>query len=308
MRLVVFVEPQFGASYADQLSVARHAEELGFDAFFRSDHFLTMGEGPGLPGPTDSWVTLGALAVQTSRIRLGTLVTSSTFRPPGLLAISVAQVDQMSGGRVELGLGGGWYEREHTAYGFPFPAIGERFDRLAEQLAVVTGLWTTPVGERFSFDGSYYQVRDSPGLPKPVQTPRPPVIIGGRGPKRTPALAARYADEYNVPFASLDDTAAAYERVRQACHTAGRTNLPVFSAAQTIACGRTDADAARRAETIGSKPPLYGTPDQVVNQIGAFRELGATRMFLQILDLADLDHLDVIAGQVMPQLGQKPST
>ncbi|HKS98985.1 MAG TPA: LLM class F420-dependent oxidoreductase, partial [Rugosimonospora sp.] len=217
MRLAVFIEPQFGASYADQLRIARHAEELGFDAFFRSDHFLTMDGGPGLPGPTDSWATLAALAVQTTTIRLGTLVTSATFRLPGPLAVTVAQVDQMSNGRAELGLGAGWFEAEHTAYGIPFPPLGERFDRLAEQLAVITGLWATPVGDRFTFRGGYYDVYDSPALPKPVQTPGPPVIVGGAGPKRTPALAARYADEFNVPFRPLAETARMYRRVADAC-------------------------------------------------------------------------------------------
>src|SRR5688572_20032201 len=214
MRLVIFVEPQLGASYEDQLRVARHAEQLGFDGFFRSDHFLTMGKHwSGLPGPTDSWATLAALAVQTSTIRLGTLLTSATFRHPGLLAISVAQVDEMSGGRVEFGLGAGWYEAEHSAYGVPFPSTRERFDRLEEQLAIVTGLWTTPEGERFSFHGKHYQLIDSPALPKPAQSPRPPVIVGGKGPKRTPALAAAYADEFNAPFSSLEDADAAFRRV-----------------------------------------------------------------------------------------------
>jgi F420-dependent oxidoreductase-like protein len=303
MRLVIFTEPQQGASYDDQLRIARHTEELGFDGFFRSDHYLVMGEGQGLPGPTDSWVTLGALAVQTSRIRLGTLVTSATFRYPGVLAISAAQVDQMSGGRVELGLGAGWYEAEHKAYGIPFPPLKERFDRLEEQLAIVTGLWTTPVGERFSFDGTHYRVEDSPALPKPEQTPGPPVIIGGRGARRTPALAARYAHEFNVPLVSVEETAQMYERVTEACEREGRDQLPVFSAAQTIACGRTEAEARKRAEAIGRTPPLYGTPAQVVDQIGRFAQAGATRLFLQILDMSDLDHLDVIASEVAPQLG-----
>jgi F420-dependent oxidoreductase-like protein len=301
MRLVIFTEPQQGATHDDQLRIARHAEELGFDGFFRSDHFLAFG-GTGLPGPTDSWVTLGALAVQTSRIKLGTLVTSATFRYPGVLAISVAQVDQMSGGRVELGLGAGWFEAEHKAYGIPFPPVKERFDRLEEQLAIVTGLWTTPVGERFTFQGEHYQVEDSPALPKPVQDPGPPVIIGGRGARRTPALAARYAHEFNVPFAPVEETAQMYERVTEACKQEGRDQLPVFSAAQTIACGRTEAEARRRAEAIGQTPPLYGTPDQVVDQIGRFAELGANRLFLQILDMSDLDHLDVIASEIAPRL------
>jgi F420-dependent oxidoreductase-like protein len=306
MRLVIFTEPQYGAAYEDLLRVARHAEELGFDAFFRSDHYLTMGGSPGLPGPTDSWVTLGALAVQTSTIRLGTLVTSATFRLPGPLAISVAQVDQMSGGRVELGLGTGWYEAEHTAYGIPFPPVAERFDRLAEQLAIVTGLWHTEPGKTFTFRGSHFDVVDSPALPKPVQSPGPPVIIGGRGPRRTPALAARYADEFNVPFQSVAQTREMYERVAAACEREGRAasgRAPlVLSAAQTIACGRSDAEARERAEQIGETPPLFGTPAQVVDQIGEFAALGASRLFLQILDLADLDHLDVIAAQVAPQL------
>jgi F420-dependent oxidoreductase-like protein len=302
MRLVVFTEPQLGASYADQLRVAQHAEELGFDAFFRSDHYLTMGGSDGLPGPTDSWVTLGALAVQTNRIRLGTLVTSATFRYPGPLAISVAQVDQMSGGRVELGLGAGWFEAEHRAYGIPFPPTGERFDRLTEQLAIVTGLWGTPLGGRFTFHGRHYEVVDSPAVPKPVQAPRPPVIIGGKGPKRTPRLAARFADEFNVPFASLEETREMYERVAQACAEEGRDDDPVLSVAQTVACGRTEGEARKRAEVTGGQPPLFGTPGQVVDQIGRFAELGASRVFLQILDLHDLEHLDVIASEVAPQL------
>jgi F420-dependent oxidoreductase-like protein len=306
MRLVIFTEPQQGATYADQLRVAQHAEELGFDGFFRSDHFLSMGSRDGLPGPTDSWLTLAALAVQTSRIRLGTLVTSATFRLPGLLAISVAEVDQMSGGRIELGLGAGWYEAEHRAYGVPFPSTRERFDRLSEQLAIVTGLWSTPPGERFTFRGGYYDLYDSPALPKPVQSPGPPVIVGGNGPKRTPALAARYADEFNIAFRPLDETRQAFERVAAACEqegrdAAGRAPL-VLSVAHTVACGRTEAEARQRADWIGYTPPLFGTPDQVVEQVGRYAELGATRVFLQILDLSDLDHLDLIASEVAPQL------
>jgi len=306
MRLVVFTEPQLGASYADQLRMAQHAEELGFDGFFRSDHYLTMGNAPGLPGPTDSWATLAALAVQTSRIRLGTLVTAATFRLPGPLAITVAQVDEMSAGRVELGLGAAWYEDEHTAYGIPFPSLRERFDRLSEQLAIVTGLWSTPLGERFTFRGGYYDLVDSPALPKPVQTPGPTVIVGGGGPRRTPALAARYADEYNAGFMPLDRTREAFERVAQACEkegreAAGRAPL-VLSVAQTVACGRTESEARKRADAVGRTPPLYGTPDAVVDQLGQFAELGTSRVFLQVRDMTDLDHLDVIASEVMPQV------
>lgn len=294
MRLVIFIEPQNGATYADQLRVAQHAEELGFDGFFRSDHYLAMTDH-GLPGPTDAWTTLSAIGDRTSRIRLGTLVSSATFRLPGPLAISVAQADQMSGGRIELGLGTGWYEQEHTAYGIPFPPIAERFDRLTEQLEIITGLWRTPVGEQFSYAGRYYQLDKSPALPKPVQD-QLPIIIGGAGPRRTPALAARFAAEFNVPFQTLEATAEQYRRVTRACEEAGRAALPTLSAAQTVACGRTEAEARRRAEAIGFEPPLFGTPEQVAEQIAAFAAVGTQRMYLQVLDLADPDHLDVIAA------------
>jgi F420-dependent oxidoreductase-like protein len=297
MRLCVFIEPQLGASYEDQLAVARRAEDCGFDAFFRSDHYLTMGDSDGLPGPTDSWVTLGALARETSRIRLGTLVTSATFRLPGPLAIAVAQVDQMSGGRIELGLGSGWYEAEHTAYGIPFPPLRERFDRLEEQLEIITGLWTAD--KPYSFTGRHYTLVDSPGLPKPVQRPGPPVIVGGKGPTRTPRLAARFAAEFNVPFSTLSETATQFDRVRAV------TDRPlVLSMAQTVACGRTDAELKRRTDAIGpaAARALTGTPDALVEQLGRFGEAGATRAFLQILDVHDLDHLDVIASDVAPQL------
>ncbi|MFI5907332.1 LLM class F420-dependent oxidoreductase [Dactylosporangium sp. NPDC051541] len=309
MRLCVFTEPQLGATYEDQLAIARRAEELGFEAFFRSDHFLSPGVA-GLPGPTDSWVTLGALARETSTIRLGTLVSSATFRLPGPLAIAVAQVDAMSSGRVELGLGTGWLEREHSAYGIPFPPVGERFDRLAEQLEIVKGLWATPSGATYSFEGRYYDLVESPALPKPVQPAGPPVIIGGKGPKRTPKLAARYADEFNVPFSSLRDTDAQYRRVVDAIEQEGRDGRApiVFSFAQTIVCGRDDAEVRRRAEALGldSKKPqdgqLYGTPERLAEDLHGFVAAGASRAFLQLLDLRDLDHLELIAAELAPRL------
>jgi F420-dependent oxidoreductase-like protein len=309
MELRIFTEPQQGADYGRQLAVARAAEELGFGAFFRSDHYLKMGEGSGLPGPTDSWVTLAGLARETSRIRLGTLMSSATFRHPGPLAISVAQVDEMSAGRVELGLGAGWFEAEHAAYGIPFPGVVERFDRLEEQLAIITGLWETPVGKTFSFEGAYYPVTDSPALPKPVQRPRPPILVGGSGPRRTPRLAARFADEYNVPFTSPEETGAAFGRVRDACAAAGRDPASlVYSAAHTVCCGRTDAEVARRAAAAGidvaelGTGGLAGSPAQVVAKLGVFGALGASRMYLQVLDLHDLDHLELIATEVMPHV------
>ncbi len=305
MDLRIFVEPQQGATYAEQRRVAQAAERLGFDAFFRSDHYVTMG-GDGLPGPTDAWVTLAGLACDTSRIRLGTLVTSATFRLPGPLAITVAQVDAMSGGRVELGLGAGWYEREHDAYGIPFPPLAERFELLEEQLAVVTGLWATPEGGAFSHDGRHYRLADSPALPKPAQRPGPPVIVGGGGPRRTPRLAARYAAELNVPFASVDDTAAQFGRGRAACEAAGRDPATlVCSAAQVVCCGADDAEVARRAGAIGRsvdelrRNGLCGTPDDVVEGLARLAAAGAGRVYLQFLTLDDLDHLELIGERVL---------
>jgi F420-dependent oxidoreductase-like protein len=309
MLLRIFTEPQQGASYDTLLRVAKATEEYGFDAFFRSDHYLKMGGVEGLPGPSDAWITLAGLARETSRIRLGTLVTAATFRLPGPLAIAVANVDDMSGGRVELGLGTGWFEEEHTAYGVPFPSLRERFDRFEEQLQIVTGLWETPLGKTFSFEGVHYRLADSPALPKPAQRPRPPLIIGGGGAKRTPRLAARYADEYNVPFMQLEDTRAAYERVRAVCAHGGRDSRSmIFSAAQVLCCGRGDAELRRRAEAIGRdvdelrRNGLAGSPAEIVDKIGRFAEIGATRMYLQVLDLADLDHLELVASEVLPQV------
>jgi F420-dependent oxidoreductase-like protein len=307
MLLRIFTEPQQGASYDQLLTVARTAEALGFDAYFRSDHYMAMGTNHGLPGPTDAWVTLAAMARETTSIRLGTLVTSATFRLPGPLAISVAEVDDMSGGRVELGLGAGWYEGEHTAYGIPFPPLGERFERLDEQLAIITGLWSTPAGERFSFGGRHYEVRDSPALPKPVQRPGPPVIVGGGGPTRTPRLAARYASEFNLAFRSLADTGDQFERVRAACESAGRDpSSLVLSAAQTVCCGRDDAEVGRRAAAIGRQVDelrqnaLCGTPDEVTAKLATFAAAGASRAYLQVLDLDDLDHLTLLGEEVLP--------
>jgi F420-dependent oxidoreductase-like protein len=308
MQLRIFTEPQQGADYGRQLAVARAAEELGFDAFFRSDHYLTMG-GSGLPGPTDSWVTLAGLARETARIRLGTLVSAATFRYPGPLAIAVAQVDEMSAGRIELGLGTGWFDAEHSAYGIPFPGLAERFGRLEEQLEIVTGLWETPVGKTYSFSGSYYTLTESPALPKPVQRPRPPILVGGHGPRRTPRLAARFADEYNVVFVSPEETGAAFGRVRDACAAAGRDPASlVYSAGQTVCCGRTGAEVARRAAAIGQDPAelaatgLAGSPARIVDKLGRFAAIGASRMYLQVLDLHDLDHLELIAAEVMPHV------
>lgn len=308
MDFRVFVEPQQGATYSDQLAVARAAEALGYSAFFRSDHYLAMS-GDGLPGPTDSWVTLAGIARETSTIRLGTMVTSATFRHPGPLAISVAQVDEMSGGRVELGLGAGWFEAEHQAYAIPFPPLGERFDRLEEQLRILTGLWGTPVGETFDFTGKHYTVVDSPALPKPTQS-SVPIIIGGMGAKRTPALAAEFAAEFNIPFVPLDTLKTQFARVADAVTSAGRAaDSLTYSAAFVLCAGRDEAEIAKRAAAINrevdelrSNSPMVGTPAEIVDKLGPFLEAGVQRVYLQMLDQSDLDHLELVAADVIRQL------
>ncbi|MFI6559871.1 LLM class F420-dependent oxidoreductase [Streptomyces sp. NPDC050534] len=306
MDLRIFTEPQQGASYDTLLTVAKATEDLGFDAFFRSDHYLRMGSGDGLPGPTDAWITLAGLARETSRIRLGTLMTAGTFRLPGVLAIQVAQVDQMSGGRVELGLGAGWFEEEHKAYGIPFPK--EKIGRLEEQLEIVTGLWRTKLGETFDFHGTFYDLTDSPALPKPAQE-RIPVLIGGHGATRTPRLAARFADEFNMPFAGVEDSESQFARVRAAAVEAGRApDDLVLSNALVVCVGKDDQEVARRAAAIGREVDelkangLAGTPSEVVDRIGRYAEIGSRRIYLQVLDLSDLDHLEQISSHVQSQL------
>jgi len=307
MEYCVFTEPQQGFSYQEQLDFAQTAEQLGFDGFFRSDHFLRMGEGDPLPGPTDAWTTLAGLARETARIRLGTLVSSATFRLPGLLAIQVAQVDQMSSGRVELGLGTGWFEAEHTAYGIPFPP--RRFDLLEEQLEIVTGLWSTPLDGTYSFHGAHYDLTDAPALPMPVQSPVP-VIVGGGGPKRTPALAARYATEFNIGFQPETVIAEKFAGVRAACEAIGREpdDLKLSVALPTLA-GRTDADLRWRAQTIGedldefrAKGNIAGGVDAIVAQVGRLRDLGARRVYFQLLDMRDLEQLEYLGAEVLPLL------
>lgn len=303
--LRIFTEPQQGASHADLVAVAQRAEACGYGAFFRSDHYLKMGGVSGLPGPSDAWVSLAGIATQTSTIRLGTLVTSATFRHPGPLAISVAQVDEMSGGRVDFGLGAGWYEAEHRAYGIPFPDLKGRFDRLSEQLEIITGLWRTPLGETFTHGGEHYQIEDSPGLPKPVQSGGPPIIIGGRGAVRTPLLAAKYAAEFNLPFGDLEACRLQQERVTAACRSIDRDpNTMIWSAALVACVGADEAEVQRRAAAIGREPEelrrngVAGTVEEAAATLSTWRAAGVKRIYLQILDLSDLEHLDLIAESV----------
>lgn len=306
MQICIFTEPQQGASYDTQLAHAQRTEALGFDGWFRSDHYMVMGDGDGMPGPTDAWTTLAGLARETSRIRLGTLVSSATYRVPGLLAIQVAQVDAMSGGRAELGLGTGWYAAEHAAYGIPFPE--KRFGMLEEQLAIVTGLWATPAGATFGFEGEHYQLVDSPALPKPVQSPLP-VIVGGGGARRTPQLAARYAAEFNIGFVDPATVAEKFANVRAICVEEERDPATLrMSVAWPTIVGADEAEVRRRCAAAGIDPDsdhggrLVGTPAQVVEKAAGLTGLGTDRLYLQTMDMTDLDHLDLIAAEVLPHL------
>lgn len=308
MDLRIFTEPQQGASYDDLLAVAQATEAAGFSAFFRSDHYLKMGSASGLPGPTHAWLTLAALARETKAIRLGTLVSPVTFYDPGSLAIMVAQVDQMSGGRVDFGIGAGWYEDEHTATGLPFPSLGGRMDRLEEALEQIVGLWSTPAGETFSYQGTFASFTDSPALPKPVQQPIP-IIIGGKGKRRTPAMVAKYGAEFNVPFGSKDEMQTLSDGVRAACEAIDRDPAEItYSVALAVCGGSSEAEVTRRAAAIGREPEelrasgICGSAEEIIDRIGSFGEVGTQRIYLQVLDLADLDHIAFLGSEILPAL------
>jgi F420-dependent oxidoreductase-like protein len=305
MRMRVLLEPHHGATYAQILALAQATEEAGFDAFFRSDHYLGIDPDDTGYRPTDSWTTLAGLAVQTERVRLGTLMTASTYRRPGPLAITVATVDAMSGGRVELGIGAAWFEREHRFFGIPFPPLGERFDRLAEQLDIITGLWGTTPGERFSYHGKHYQLEGCASIPRPAR--RPPIIIGGAGPRRTPALAARFADEFNSGMA--DGVAERFANFRQICEQSGRDPAGVrLSTTLPVCCGRTRREADRRAAALGEaglrmlRMGVTGDPGDVVGRLAELAEAGADTVYFHLYDVADLDHIGLLGREVLPQL------
>ncbi len=305
MDFRIFIEPQQGTTYDDVLALANATERVGFNGFFTSDHYLRMGDSDGLPGPLDAWTTLTGLARDTTRIRLGTLVTPATFKHAGSFAIQVAQIDHMSGGRIEIGLGAGWFEAEHQATAVPFPELGERFDRLEETAEILTGLWTTPIGELYSFDGKWLQIVDSPALPKPAQSPHPPIVIGGRGPKRTPRLAARLGSEFNLLAAKPDVWSGIVDNVRATCEAEGRDPSELtYSSAQVVCVGRDEAEFEQRAAAIGREPDelrengVAGLPEEAIEKIEAFAAVGCDRLYFQYLDITDLDHLAVIADVV----------
>jgi F420-dependent oxidoreductase-like protein len=305
MRMRVLLEPHHGASYDQILALAQATEEAGFDAFFRSDHYLGIDPDDTGYRPTDSWTTLAGLATQTERVRLGTLMTASTYRQPGPLAITVATVDAMSGGRAELGIGAAWYEREHRFFGIPFPPLAERFDRLGEQLEVITGLWRTAPGEKFSYHGKHYQLEECASIPRPARTP--PIIIGGAGPRRTPALAARFADEFNSGMS--DGLAERFANFRRFCGQAGRDPAEVrLSTTLPVCCGRTRDEAARRAAALGEagarmlQMGVTGTPGEVAARLAELRAAGADTVYFHLYDVADLDHVQLLGRDVLPRL------
>jgi F420-dependent oxidoreductase-like protein len=301
MDLRVFAVPQqSGAAFAQVLTAARRAEHLGYSGFFRSDHYVRLGDGEPRPQVTDAWITLAGLATATTSIRLGTLVSSATFRLPGPFAVAAAQVDVMSGGRLEIGLGSGWYEREHRALGIPFPSLKERFDRFQEQLEILHGLWATPDGGCFDYDGRHYRLEQCPVMFRPAQRPHPPIVIGGYGARRTPELAARFAAEFNVPGPTVPQAAQQFARVDEACRRIGRDPASLARSVWVTVCiGRDEAEFRRRAASIGREPgelrehAVAGLPAEARANLGRFGEVGVSRVYLQFVDLDDLDHLDL---------------
>ena len=303
MRLRVLLEPHHGATYAQILALAKAAEEGGFDAFFRSDHYLGIDANDLTYQPTDSWTTLAGLAVQTERVRFGTLVNASTFRLPGQLAVEVATVDQMSHGRAELGIGAAWYEREHQYFGIPFPALGERFDRLEEQLAILTGIWDTKPGERFSFEGKHYQVTDCASIPR--WAARPKIIIGGAGAKRTPTLAAKYADEFNGALGL--DVRERYANFRRICEdVVGRDPATVrLSATVPVAIGRDADDLDKRLKSLGEPGArllaagVTGYADDVIRAVEDVASQGADTVYFHVYGPSDVAHIELLGEQVV---------
>jgi alkanesulfonate monooxygenase SsuD/methylene tetrahydromethanopterin reductase-like flavin-dependent oxidoreductase (luciferase family) len=307
MGLRIFTEPQQGASYDQLLTVARTTEECGFEAFFRSDHFLKMGDRPAVPAYTDAWTTLAGLARDTHSVRLGTLVTSATFRPIGTFPVIVAQVDHMSGGRVEVGIGSGWYKDEYDAYGLPFAATDVRYNVLEDQVAILHGLWSTRPGGTFERDGLTCHVRLEADPLRPLQRPHPPIIIGGGGGPRNARLAATFGDEFNAPFVPVDKMKTAYSSVRAACEKLDRDpGELVWSTAQILCCGRDEAELARRASAIGRdlkdlrRDALAGLPGEILEKMGTLADAGTQRFYLQVLDLSDMDHVRLVAEEILP--------
>jgi F420-dependent oxidoreductase-like protein len=291
MRIALMIEGQEDVTWDDWVALARACERHGVEALFRSDHYLSVADERER-GSLDAWVTLGALAAVTEDLRLGTLVSPATFRHPSVLAKSAATVDHISGGRVEVGLGTGWWEAEHTTYGFPFPPMRERMDVLEEQLEIVHGHWRSGA---FDFDGEHYRIAGLDARPKPVQRPRPPLIMGGNAGPRSARLAARFADEYNTVFATVEEARERRERIVAACKAAGRDPLP-FSMMTTCVIGADEKEVHDRAGPLGKIPEaaLVGTVEQIAERLDEYERVGVERVMLQHLLHRDLDAIELM--------------
>lgn len=307
MDVRVFLETQGGCDYRQVLALARIVEEGGLDGVFCADHYMPTGpvNGNGL-GPLDVWTTLAGLSRDTERITIGSLMSVATFRPPVQLAVIAAQVDAMSGGRLMLGMGAGWFEPAHRLLGVPFSPLGERFGRLGEELEILTGIWQSP--EDFEYSGRYYQIEAIPVLPRPVQPSGVPIIVGGTGRKTTPNLASRFASEYNVPLATVPQAKDLFGRLDASCTETGRDRASISTSLMLdFAIGRTQQEAQRRAERWGStveelsQTGIAGTADQAIEALALWHnELRPDRVYLRIADIADVEHLELFVTDVLP--------
>jgi F420-dependent oxidoreductase-like protein len=311
VQLCLMIEGQEGVSWPQWLDLAHACEQHGIGTLFRSDHYMNLDGHHPERGALDAWGTLCALAAATTALRLGTMVSPATFRHPSELAKLVVTADHVSGGRVELGLGAGWHEHEHAAYGFPFAPMRTRLDVLEEQLQVVLGSWTSGPDQPFSFDGEHYRLDQLDAEPGPVQTPHPPLIMGGSAGRRSSALAARYADEYNTPFAAVEEVRERRERIEQACSDAGREMLP-FSVMTGVVLGADEADLRDRARRLEERsgfarlvdePPsgwIVATVEAAAEQLSALAAAGVNRVMCQHLLHDDLDAVALIGERLGP--------
>jgi F420-dependent oxidoreductase-like protein len=311
MDLCLMIEGQQGVTWPQWVALAQACERHGVPALFRSDHYLELSGQHPEQGSLDAWTTIAALAAVTTTLQLGTLVSPATFRHPSVLAKAVVTADHVSGGRVTLGIGAGWNEREHEAYGFDFPPVRERMERLEEQLEVILGSWADGP---FTFEGRHYTVRDLEAQPKPAQRPRPPIVFGGNAGPRSAALAARYGDEYNTVFATTDEVRERRAAVERACEAAGREPLP-FSLMTGVLVGSDEGELRARAERLAAlmgqdaaaflaQPPagwIVGTVEQVAEQMAALRDAGLDRLMCQHLLHDDVDAVALI-GRDLPAL------
>jgi F420-dependent oxidoreductase-like protein len=314
----IMTEPQEGGTYDEILALAQKTEALGFEGFFRSDHYMPVNSNiPPTAVSTECWATLAGLARETKRLRLGTMISPMTFHYPGEFAKIVATIDQMSGGRIEVGMGGGWYGKEHAAYSLPFPDAKGRLDILEDTLEICTRLWSDGVGH--SYQGRVFSITDSPGSPKPAQRPHPPIIIGGGGARRTPRLAAQFGDEFNI-FGGINTFNTRKQRLLDACAAHGRDPSTIkLTAACVTVVGTDEADLKRRVKIrldfnnekndpgewiamMRGDGWLVGTVEQVAEQVRELKAAGAQRIYFQLVPLDDHGMLEIIANDVIPKV------